>query len=68
MPEKNVATAEENFKSSLEDVIAFGERLLPYCDSVQDLIEIAQLALSNDGQLALLLSLVTGPAPGGAKK
>lgn len=51
-------TAEESFRSSLEDVIAISEKLYPYCNSVQDLVGIAKLALENDGQLRLLMSSV----------
>lgn len=48
-------TAEEVFRSSLEDVIAISEKLSPICESVDDLIGIAKLALDNAGQLRLLM-------------
>ena len=51
-------TVEESFRSSLRDAIALMEKLAPDCSSVQEMIEMAQLALKNDGQLNMLLNRV----------
>ena len=51
-------TAEESFRSSLEEIIVISEKLTPYCNTVQDLIGMAKLALDNDGQLKLLMASV----------
>lgn len=52
-------TAEESFRSSLEDVVAITEKLVTLCSSTGDLCEMCRVALTNDGQLALLMDKVT---------
>ena len=53
------ATEADSFRSSLEDVVAIAEKLAPHVGSVQDLADVCKLALKNDGQLAILYSMVT---------
>lgn len=53
------ASAEEGFKSSLEDVVAVASKLAPFCRTVEEMIGMAQLALENEGQLRLLMIMVT---------
>ena len=50
---------EEAFRSSIQDVIAIAEKLAPFCKSIDGLISLARLALENDDQLHLLISLVS---------
>ena len=57
MPEQEL-NPEDQFRDSLKDVIAVVEVLTPFCKSVDDLIGVCRLALSNDGQLALLMGKV----------
>ena len=46
----------DKFRSSLEDVVAIATRLAPYCESVNDLIELVKPALDSDASLRLLLA------------
>lgn len=52
-------TAEESFRKALEDVVTIAEKLADICPSSGDLTELCKLALTNDGQLALLMDRVT---------
>ena len=51
--------AAESFRDALVDVVRIGEELEPICGNVGELIQICQLALSNDGQLRLLMDRLT---------
>lgn len=55
------ATAEEieSFLSSLEDLIAIADKLAPFCKMTEELIGMAKLATENDGQLRLLMGIVS---------
>lgn len=46
---------EELFRGDLASVIAVVKTLAPLCKTPQDLVGMAELALVNDGQLALLM-------------
>ncbi len=59
--EQKSATAEESFRESLKDLLVIAQKIGPHCDSVEALIGVCQLAIDNDHQLALLISLVTSP-------
>jgi len=48
-------SAEDSLRSSLQDVVSLVEKLLPICDSTEDLLEVCKLALENDAQLKLLI-------------
>ena len=48
-------TAEEQFRDGLLDVAAVVEKLLPFCEQSKELLEVVQLALTNDAQLKILL-------------
>ncbi len=50
---------EDSFKKSLEDVVFLAEKLIPYCSTVTDLVEMARLAQSNEGQFKLVFSICT---------
>jgi hypothetical protein len=52
-------TPEESFRQALQDVIAIVRKLSPHCKNVNELVGMAELALENDGQLALLMNQVT---------
>ena len=47
---------EELFRDSLADVVKVAEDLEPICSNVGELIQVCSLALSNDGQLKLLMA------------
>ena len=46
---------EDKFRSALEDTKAVLTTMLPDCDSVEDLVEMIDLALRNPSQLQMLL-------------
>ncbi len=52
-------TAIESFQSSLEDVSVILEKLASFYTSTKELLEVLQLAQSNETQLKLLFNLVT---------
>jgi len=54
---KKTLTAEE-FRSSLQDVVAVLERLAPHCPRTEQLMEVCRIALESDSQLELLISLM----------
>lgn len=56
MAEQKAAT--DSFRESLKDVVTIAEKLAPYCQTIDDLVSMANLALENDGQLKLLMSIV----------
>lgn len=57
MAEQN--QAEEQFRSALADVLAVMRKLAPLCKTVDDMVGMTQLALENDGQLALMMQAVS---------
>lgn len=50
----------EEFKESLSGVVVLTQALKPFCQSLDEVVEMASLALSNEGQLKLLMKLVSG--------
>ena len=48
-------TAEERFRDSLLDVVALLEKLRPICKTVDELTELCNLGLSNEGQMRLIM-------------
>lgn len=48
-------TAEEQLRSSIEDVISLAKKLQPICTTTQEMIEVCELALTNDAQLKMLM-------------
>ncbi|RJQ27135.1 hypothetical protein C4577_02335 [Candidatus Parcubacteria bacterium] len=53
--------AENTFRGILEDVINVAEGMNKHCSSIEDLVGMAKLAIVNDGQLRLIMDLVTQP-------
>lgn len=56
--ETNQPTAEQSFRSSLEDTIVILTQLAPLCNDVAQLVEMCRLGLDNDAQLQLLIKQV----------
>lgn len=52
-------SVEDGFRESLKDVVTICEKLSASCQSTSDLTEMLKLALENDGQLRLILSMMT---------
>jgi hypothetical protein len=55
---ENKMTPEESFRESLKDVIVVAQMLASHCQTIEELIGMAELALENDGQLRLLMTTV----------
>lgn len=51
-------SVEAGFRDSLKDLLVIVPKLIPFCGNINDLVSMVQLALENDGQLRLLMSLV----------
>ena len=62
MLEQRSAGVEEDFRSSLQDVITIAEKLAPHCKTTEDLVQVSKLAVEHDSQLRLLISIVSTPA------
>lgn len=48
---------EDGFREALKDVVMVLQRLSPHCRSLADAVSVCQVALENDSQLRLLMSL-----------
>lgn len=55
---KRLASAEDSFRSSLEDLVTIAEKIAPHCTYTKDLVSVVKVALENDAQLGFLMSLV----------
>lgn len=54
-------TAEEKFRNSLKDVEVIIRKLAPLCRTADEIADMVGLARDNDGQLALLMAVITKP-------
>ena len=52
-------TDEEQFAESFKEVLAVIEKLSPFCKSPDDMIDMLRLALKSDGQLRLLIAVLS---------
>lgn len=50
---------EEQFRDALKDLVTIGEKLAPWCRTTAELVDVAKLAVDNDGQLRMLLAMTT---------
>ena len=53
---------EDELREGLKDVLIILEKIAPKCSNFQELSEILNVALSNDGQLRMLLTLINPQA------
>lgn len=51
-------STEEQFRSSLDDVLEISKKLSNICQTPAQMCEMIELALNNDGQLRLLMAVV----------
>ncbi len=51
---------EEQFRESLTALVVLGQALKPYCETLEQAIQMASFALDNEGQSKLLMKLVSG--------
>lgn len=59
MPDKPTQEdIESSFRSALTDTAAVAEKLAPHCKTIEELVDVVKLALTSDGQLRLVLSLM----------
>ena len=49
----------EAFRFGLEGVVEIAERLKPFCNTVEELVDMCKLALTNEGQFRLLVKTTT---------
>lgn len=47
---------EDSFRESLKDMIVVVRKLAPHCKNLEDLLGMAQLATTNQGQLRFLMN------------
>ena len=52
-------TEEEEFAESFKEVLTVLEKLSPFCKSPEDMIDMLKLALKSDGQLKLLIAVLS---------
>lgn len=57
--EGSQADPRQLFRESIQDLIVVCEKLSENCESVEDLAGMLNLALTNEGQLKFLMSLIT---------
>lgn len=50
-------SVQAGFRSSLEDFVVIAKALSSSCHSTNDLIQVVELAIENDGQLDILMTL-----------
>lgn len=58
----DIRITEDAFRESLKDVVAVLSKLSAHCRTVEEIASMCQLATENDGQLRLLLMLMTQQA------
>ncbi len=58
MMEQKRIDEQDAFRNGLADVIATAERLAAVCQTLEEMISLCQLALTNDAQLRLLLEKI----------
>ena len=59
MADPNQQSQEEQFRDNISDLLAVLRCFAPHCKTPDDLVGMLELALKNDGQLALLLDRLT---------
>lgn len=52
-------TAEESFRSTLDDCCVVMKKLMPLCKTVQECVDLCEFAILNDAQLQLLMQQIT---------
>ena len=55
------ASKEETLRAVLEGIVEIAERLAPICGTVEELVGMASLALTNDAQLRMILKVCSEP-------
>jgi hypothetical protein len=48
-------SVEEKVRSGLEGVVEVAEKLINYCQTTEELVNVCRLALTSDAQLKILL-------------
>lgn len=58
MLDKKRLEDEEQFRSALHDVVTTARKLTSLCNTIDDLVGVCDLALTNDAQLRILFALL----------
>ncbi len=56
---RSQAEIEDSFRKVLEDVRDVAAKLQPYCNTIQEMLELVELGTMNDAQLRIILKEVT---------
>ena len=49
---------EDSFRIPIKDVIEFATKLSAICNSIEEMTQLCQLALTNDAQCRILMQLI----------
>lgn len=49
----------EDFRSSIEDLVTIADKLSGFCNSVEELVGLLNLALTNDAQLKIIIQAIS---------
>lgn len=49
----------DNFRSELKNAITIIEKLAPFCKTYSEMVELCNLAVTNEAQAKLVLDLIT---------
>lgn len=52
---------EDNFRKSLQDVIDYSIKLAPICKSIDEMVQLCELAMTNSAQAQILMGLIDAP-------
>lgn len=56
--------AEDKWRSAIEDALTVVNKLRPLCNDLDQVAGMMQLALSNDGQLRMMIQLIAKKSGG----
>lgn len=54
-----IKEAQERFRSSLGDSVILLKKMIPLCQSIDEMVELFELAMVNDSQLSLIMERVS---------
>ena len=60
MPEQVEQTVEEKFRAALLDVVEIATKLQPFCENIDELIDMVKAALKSKGNLRMLVETIKG--------
>ena len=57
-PKSKEETPIDAFRVSLKDVIEYSTKLSPICKSIDEMVQLCDLAMTNDAQAELLMRII----------